>query len=73
MSLANLLRRWADRAEGVNSFVVLSKGPSNMNGDDVHEALAHGLTGANKYLNDLWRERTYVTVSTDPQPIESLL
>ena len=68
VSLANVLRRLADRAEGSNSFTVIALGPSQVTGQDAHEALAHGLVGASKYLNDLLFERTLVS-DEDPQPV----
>lgn len=69
VSLANVLRRLADRAEGGKSFTVMAFGPSQLTGEDACEALAHGMAGAAKYLNEVWRERTEVTVSEDPQPV----
>lgn len=68
-SLANLLRRWADKAEGVNSISVIAMGPAPMTWEDALDAIAHGLNGATKYMNDLWRERTYVPAPEDPKPL----
>jgi len=59
----------ADKAEGVNSFTLTAVGTPVVTWEDALEALAHGISGGNKYLNDVWRERTYTTVSEDPQPI----
>jgi hypothetical protein len=56
-ALAAVLRRWADKAEGVRSFTITASTPSGITFDDVTNAVAFGVGGAGKYLNDIWRER----------------
>lgn len=68
-SLANVLRRWADKAEGVRSLVITGYGPANMTYQDVVDAATVGFNGANKYMNDLWRDRTYGSVDTSVKAV----
>jgi hypothetical protein len=66
--LANVLHRLADKAEGVQSLVIVGYGPPQITFNDVVDASAIGFTGASKYLNDLWRDRVFG--STDGRQTE---
>lgn len=62
-AIASVLRRLADRMEKTNSFIMDARGPRNDVGigqQEALDALVIGINGANKYLNDLWRDRSYV-------------
>lgn len=65
-SVANVLRRWADAAEGVTSFVVVGHAPPQIEMNDVTDALSVGLNESNQYLNDLWRDRTVGLTEVGP-------
>lgn len=58
-ALANVLRRWADKAEGVQSLVIVGYGPPQIVFSDVVDGATVGFNGATKYLNDLWRDRVH--------------
>lgn len=58
--VANVLRRWADKAEGVRSLVVVATAPPGIvTFEDTCDAATVGFNGATQYLNDLWRDRVY--------------
>jgi hypothetical protein len=57
--IANVLRVWADKAEGAQSLVIVASGPSQIVQQDVIDAAVVGFNGATQYLNDLWRERVF--------------
>lgn len=67
--LANVLRRWADKAEGVQSFTVVGNAPSQIAFTDVLDASAIGFNGASEYLNDLWRDRVFGSKDTKARPV----
>jgi len=69
VKLANVLRRWADKAEGVRSLTVVGYGPSQITYDDILEGATVGFNGAGKYLNDLWRDRVFGSSDLQSQPI----
>lgn len=74
-SLSNVLRRWADKAEGVQSLVIVATGPSQVTFSDVTEAATIGFNVATKYLNDLWRDRVFGSpdgVSVSIVPMETI-
>lgn len=68
-SLANVLRRWADKAEGVQSLVITAKGPPQITFPDVLDAATMGFNGATKYLNDLWRDRAFGADEAEAKPV----
>lgn len=55
--IANVLRRWADKAEGRQTIVLYPYGPPSIRQRDAIDALAHGVNAATVYLNDLYRDR----------------
>lgn len=63
-AVANVLRQWADKAEGVQSFVLVANGPPQITFSDVGEAMAVGINAASQYLNDLWRDRVFGSTDT---------
>lgn len=58
-AIANVLRTWADKAENSKSLVIVAHGPPQITFNDAVDAATVGFTGATKYLNDLWRDRTF--------------
>lgn len=68
-SIANMLRVWADKAEGAQSLVIVAKGPPQITFDDVTASCIVGFNGANKYLNDLWRDRVFGSSDREASPI----
>ena len=68
-SVANVLRRWADKAEGVQSLVIVAHGPPQIVYRDAIDAAVVGFNGATKYLNDLWRERVFGSEERESAPI----
>ncbi len=69
VKVANVLRRWADKAEGVKSMTVIGYGPSQITYDDVLEGATVGFNGGAKYLNDLWRDRVFGSTDTEVRAI----
>lgn len=64
--VANVLRHWADKAEGVRSLVIVAEGPPQITFGDALDAATVGFNGANQYLNDLWRERVHGATEAAP-------
>lgn len=67
--LSNVLHRWADKAEGVQSLVIVGHAPPQITFDDILAASTFGFNGASTYLNDLWRDRVFGSTDTKASPI----
>lgn len=65
LKIGNVLRRWADKIEGVSSLTVVGYGPSQITYDDVLDGAVVGFNGGGKYLNDLWRDRVFGSTDTE--------
>jgi hypothetical protein len=68
-SIANVLRVWADKAEGVQSLTIVARGPSQITFYDVTDAATVGFNGATQYLNDLWRDRVLGSTDVEQRPV----
>lgn len=68
-SVSSVLRRWADKAEGVQSLTIVATGPAQITFNDVTDAATYGFNGATKYLNDLWRDRVLGATDMEATPI----
>jgi hypothetical protein len=71
-SLANVLRTWADKAEGTKSLVIVAHAPPQINFPDVLAAATVGFNGATQYLNDLWRDRVFGSPEREIIPVRTM-
>ncbi len=67
--IGSVLRRWADKVEGVQSLTIVANGPAQITFNDVTDAATHGFNGATKYLNNLWRDRVFGATDMETAPI----
>jgi hypothetical protein len=72
IKLANVLRRLADKAEGVQSLSITAYGPSHIiSYGDFLDAVTMGIDEGTRFLNDLWRDRVLGSDSTRAEVIRS--